>query len=224
MATYTYQYPHAALTTDCVVFGFDGERLRLLLIERGEAPFKGMWALPGGFLRMDETVEECARRELREETGVAHCHLEELKSFSAVRRDPRERVVTIAHIALVPHQDVVAGTDAAHARWYALDELPELAFDHADIIAMAVRRLCELIHFRPVAFELLANQFSMRELQTLYEIILDTKFDRRNFAKKMHHLGLLRPTDGDEHVGPRRFSFDQDNWNALKEQTGRTEF
>ncbi len=140
---YTYKYPRPAVTTDCVIFGIDaaGNR-RLLLVQRGGEPFKGMWALPGGFVNMDETLEECARRELKEETGLASAtRFEELKSFSAIDRDPRGRTITVAFMAEVPLAEVKGGDDAADARWFALDQVPPLAFDHDEVLQVALQRL-----------------------------------------------------------------------------------
>lgn len=142
---YTYKYPRPAVTADCVIFGItdDGER-RLLLVQRGRDPFAGMWAFPGGFLEENETLEQCARRELKEETGLdSPVRFEELKSFSAVDRDPRGRTITVAFLAEVPLAQVKGGDDAADARWFHLDEVPPLAFDHADILAVALKRLGE---------------------------------------------------------------------------------
>lgn len=140
---YSYKYPRPAVTTDCVIFGLDkdGSR-RVLLVQRGGEPFKGMWAFPGGFLNMDETLEECARRELKEETGFeTPIRFEELKSFSAIDRDPRGRTITVAFLAEVPMAEVKGGDDAADARWFALDEVPPLAFDHDEVLQVALQRL-----------------------------------------------------------------------------------
>lgn len=142
---YTYKYPRPAVTADCVIFGItdDGERC-LLLVQRGRDPFAGMWAFPGGFLEENETLEQCARRELMEETGLdTPVRFEELKSFSAVDRDPRGRTITVAFLAEVPLSQVKGGDDAAEARWFTLDEIPPLAFDHAEILALALKRLDE---------------------------------------------------------------------------------
>ena len=140
---YTYNYPRPAVTADCVIVGEDGQgSRRLLLVRRGNEPFKGCWALPGGFMEMDETLEECARRELKEESGLeTTARFEELKSFSTVDRDPRGRTITVAFLAVVAVSEVKGSDDAAEARWFALDELPELAFDHEEIVQTALERL-----------------------------------------------------------------------------------
>lgn len=191
---YRYDYPHPAVTTDCVVFGFDGKDLHILLIERGIEPYKGMWALPGGFLRMDESADECARRELQEEANLCDIYLEQFYTFTKVNRDPRERVLTIAYFALVRKNDykVTGGDDATDARWFRLDELPPLAFDHSDIISCAQLCLRERLSIKPIAFRLLDEKFKMSELQRIYEVINNDKYDRRNFQKKMISSGFLK--------------------------------
>ena len=192
---YTYDYPHPAVATDCVVFGFDGHELKILLIERGIEPFKGVWALPGGFLRMDETAEQCALRELREETGLNLNYLKQLGTFSDVDRDPRERVISIAFYALAKKSEVQGGDDAKQAKWFVLNELPQLAFDHNYILHKAMEKIREDIHFEPIGFGLLDKEFTMSELQRLYEAILGVQFDRRNFHKKMLQTGILEEVD-----------------------------
>lgn len=194
---YTYDYPHPAVATDCVVFGFDGRELKVLLIERGIEPYKGCWALPGGFLRMDETAEQCAQRELREETGLNLNYLKQFKTFTAVSRDPRERVISIAFYALAKKSEVQGGDDAKSAQWFTLNDLPELAFDHYHIFRNAIEQLRMDIHFEPIGFGLLDKEFTMSELQRLYEAILGVQFDRRNFHKKMLQTGILDEVDED---------------------------
>ena len=149
---YTYKYPHPAVTTDCIVFGFDGTKLNLLLINRGIEPYKGSWALPGGFMKIDETAEQGALRELQEETGVKDIYIEQLQAFTAVDRDPRERVMTIAFMAFVRQEkyEVIAGDDAAKAQWFPVNSLPQLAFDHNAVI---VRILDDLLGQRNVVLE-----------------------------------------------------------------------
>ena len=225
---FCYRYPHPAVTTDCVIFGFDGERLQVLLIERGIEPYKGRWAFPGGFLKMDETAEEGALRELKEETGLENAYIQQLHTFSDPNRDPRERVITIAYYALVRIQEVKGGDDAAAARWFPLDEIPPLAFDHDYILRMATQRLREQIHFQPIGFELLPEKFTIKELQSLYEAILGINFDRRNFSKKMLHLEILTELDETVWPTPKReaklYKFNSEKYEELKRKGFRIEF
>ena len=195
---YTYKYPRPAVTTDCVVFGFDGHDLKILLIERGLDPYKGCWAFPGGFLNMDETAEQGAMRELKEETGLDLHYLKQVGAFSEVDRDPRDRVITIAFYALAKKADVQGGDDAAKAQWFAINEMPRLAFDHDCIFRKAMQKLRIDIHFEPIGFGLLDEKFTMPELQRLYEAILGIQFDRRNFYKKMLQTGILDKAKDDE--------------------------
>jgi 8-oxo-dGTP diphosphatase len=225
---YCYRYPHPAVTADCVIFGFDGLNIKVLLVQRGGEPYKGWWALPGGFMRMDETIEECARRELREETGLKVNNVEQFHVFSKVDRDERERVITVAHYALVRLADVEGGDDAAKAQWFAESEMPSLAFDHDRILRMALRKLKERICFEPVGFELLPEVFTMTELQNLYEAILGVKFDRRNFYNKMLKLGILaeaepRP-EGASRRTPSKYRFNAVKYAELKERGFKLEF
>lgn len=194
---YCYKYPHPAITADCVIFGFDGQTLNVLLVERGVEPYKGMWALPGGFMRMDETIDDCAARELHEETNLSEVYLEQFKVFSSVNRDPRERVVTVAFIALVRPSDyhVIAGDDASKALWFNESLLPPLAFDHEAIIHAAREHLSELIRIKPIAFNLLEDTFTATELQRVYETINRTTYDRRNFLRKAMHSGAIEEAD-----------------------------
>jgi len=195
---YTYDYPRPAVTTDCVVFGFDGHDLKVLLIERGIEPFKGTWAFPGGFLNMDETAEQGALRELKEETGLDLQYIKQVGAFSDVNRDPRTRVITIAFYALAKKSFVEGGDDAAKAQWFALNEVPRLAFDHDYILRKTLQKLREDIHFEPIGFGLLDEQFTIPELQRLYEAILGVQFDRRNFYKKILQTGILDEVDSDD--------------------------
>lgn len=225
---YRYKYPHPAVATDCVIFGFDGVSIKVLLIQRGIEPYKGAWAFPGGFLRMDETAEESARRELEEETGLKDAPVEQFFTFSSVDRDPRERVITIAHYALVKMEEVRGGDDAANARWFAIDEIPRLAFDHDRILRKAMAHLKERICFKPIGFELLPEIFTMSELQNLYEAILEVKFDRRNFYNKMLKLGILteaekRPANAPSRM-PAKYRFNAEKYAELKQKGFRLEF
>lgn len=190
--SYCYKYPHPAVTTDVVVFTIREERLQILLIRRGGDPYRGMWALPGGFLDIDEDLEACARRELEEETGLSGLYLEQLYTFGDPERDPRERVISVTYFALVPagRHRPRAASDAAEAAWFPVDGLPELAFDHAGIIALARRRLRAKLQYSTLAFQLMPERFTLGEVQRVYEILLDEPQDKRNFRKWL--LGLDR--------------------------------
>ena len=191
---YTYKYPHPAVTTDCVVFGFDGETLNLLLINRGIEPYKGCWALPGGFMKMDETAEEGALRELQEETGVKDIYIEQLQAFSTVDRDPRERVITIAFLAFVRQEkyEVIAGDDAAKAQWFPINELPELAFDHKEIITVALNKLRWKMTYEPLAFRLLNKTFTITQLQKCFLIRGQRNRKKRKlFKRKVLYLHYI---------------------------------
>lgn len=221
---HTYQYPRAALTVDCVVFGLDEGELKVLLIERALEPFKGKWALPGGFVRVDETLDDAARRELAEEAGLQNVFLEQLYSFGEVDRDPRERVVSVAYYALVKlaAHETKAATDAADARWFPVSNVPRLAFDHAGILAAALARLKGKVRYEPIGFELLPPKFTLSELQHLYEAILGVELDKRNFRKKVLGFALLVPLQETRMAGRHRpaqlFSFDADKYGKLKER------
>jgi 8-oxo-dGTP diphosphatase len=194
---YTYEYPRPALTVDIVIFSLRENQLQVLLIQRGEEPFAGMWALPGGFVRMEETLEAAAARELAEETGVTNTYLEQLYTYGDLQRDPRGRVVTVAHFALIPADRPVqleGGSDASLARWFPVGALPSLAFDHAVIAAYALRRLRYKLEYTAVGFELLPAEFSLSELQTTYEIVLGEKLDKRNFRRRILESATIEPT------------------------------
>lgn len=226
---YAYKYPRAAMTTDAVIFGFDGQELQLLLVQRGIEPYKGRWAFPGGFMRMDETIEECAVRELQEETGLLSPYMQQLGIFSDVNRDPRGRVVTTAFYALVKMADVVGQDDAMDARWFPLSAVPTLAFDHDRILRVALQRLREDLHFRPLGFELLPEKFSIPQLQRLYEAILEMHFDRRNFQKKILATGILNDLGEKDETARHRastlYSFNKEQYDKMKRDgTLRLEF
>lgn len=225
---YKYDYPRPAVTTDCVIFGYNGKNLQVLLVERGIEPFKGEWAFPGGHMRETETALACAKRELREETGLKPSWLEQFHTFTSVNRDPRGRYVTIAHLGLVKVSEVQGGDDAAKAQWFNLDQIPTLAFDHDRILREATRVLKQKIHFEPIGFELLPEVFTMPQLQNLYESILGVQFDRRNFSNKMLHLGILEDT-GDRPEGsssrvPVKYRFNKEKYDEMKSKGFRLEF
>jgi len=221
---HTYQYPRAALTVDCVVFGFEESDLQVLLIRRAIPPFKDRWALPGGFVRVEETLDDAARRELVEETGLKDVFLEQLYTFGAVDRDPRERVVSVAYYALVRPGDhtTAASTDAAEARWFPIQDIPALAFDHATILTAALKRLRGKLTYQPIGFELLPPKFTLTQLQRLYEAVLGGEIDKRNFRKKVLSFDLLIPLKEQHRDGPHRpaqlFRFDPVKYERLKKK------
>lgn len=218
-------YPTPSMTVDCVVFGVTfesgGPALRVLLIERGEPPFEGAMALPGGFVRISETVDEAARRELREETGLDEVFLEQLYTFGALDRDPRGRVVSVAYYALVNLVDhrVQSGTDARAARWVAVEEARGLAFDHDRIVEIARARLRGKVRYEPIGFEMLPERFTLSQLQALYEAVLGQPLDKRNFRKRFLSMGLLAQAGeerGVPHRAARLFRFDQRRYEGLR--------
>lgn len=191
---YTYKYPKPAVTVDCVIFGYEKNSLQLLLIKRGLEPYRGTWALPGGFVKMDETLDEAAKRELTEETGLQQVYMEQMFTFGAVHRDPRDRVISIAYLALVNLSDtaqVKGDTDAEEAAWYEVNELPKLAFDHQEIVKLALERLRGKITYQPIVFELLPKKFVFSDLENIYATILQSDINRRNFRTKMMATGLV---------------------------------
>ncbi len=218
--SFTYEYPRPALTVDCVVFGFDGAGLQVLLIRRGLEPFRGSWALPGGFVDMEENLDEAARRELMEETHLKNVFLEQLFTFGKPGRDPRGRVVSVAYYALVrPDKHPATGdSDAAEAAWHPVEKLPPLAFDHADILSTALDRLRGKIRYQPIGFELLPKHFTLTQLQELYEAILGRRVDKRNFRKKLLAFDFLVPTDeftAGAHRPARLHRFDRRRYESL---------
>jgi 8-oxo-dGTP diphosphatase len=177
------------VTVDIVIFTIRDSRLKVLLIKRGIVPFKDCMAIPGGFVLEDESLDTAALRELKEETGVEDVFLEQLYSFGDPKRDPRGRVVTVAYYALIPAgHPIKAGSDAASAAWYDADDLPKLAFDHRRIVDYAIERLRNKLEYTTAGFKMLPEQFTLSELQSVYEAILGKKLDKRNFRKKLFCL------------------------------------
>jgi len=183
-----------SVTVDVVVFTILDRRLNLLLIKRLAKPFRGRYALPGGFILEDESTDDAAIRELREETGVRDVYLEQLYTFGAPKRDPRGRVITVAYCALIPpEQELKSSTDASDAAWFAVDDLPSLAFDHAEIVECARTRLRNKLAYTNVGFELLPARFTLTELQSVHEAILGWPLDKRNFRRQILHSETLQP-------------------------------
>lgn len=224
--SFTYEFERPGLTVDGVIFGLDldEEILKVVLVERDVEPFEGMWAIPGGFVRSGESLEQAALREVREETGITDVFLEQLYTFGQPNRDPRGWIVSIAYYALVaPDQHhLLATTDARRAEWFPVHKLPKLPFDHDEILRVALQRLRGKLTYAPIGFELLPDKFSIRQLQTLYEIVLGQKLDNRNFRKKIFSLDVLKELNeiqtGVAHRAARLYKFDERKYKQLTKQ------
>ena len=203
---FNYEYPHPAVTVDIIIFSIRDEELKLLLIRRALEPFKGEWALPGGFIHMDEDLETAARRELEEETGVKNVFLEQLYTYGKPNRDPRERIITVAYFALIPSDKIriQAATDAEAVGWFGINELPVLAFDHVEIVDSAHKRLVGKLDYSTIAFQFMNEQFTLSELQKVYEIILQDEIDKRNFRKWALALDQIEETGEKYRKGTHR--------------------
>ncbi len=190
---YSYHYPHPAVTTDVVLFTIQDERLEVLLIRRGSEPFKGRWALPGGFVDIDEDLLACAKRELEEETGVTGIYLEQLYTFGTPDRDPRERVISVTYYALVPRERLTirAASDAEAVTWFPFQQLPPLAFDHEQIVAMARERLAGKLEYSTIALQFMPERFTLTQLQSVYEVVLGQRLDKRNFRRRILALNCI---------------------------------
>lgn len=234
------EFWHPSVATDAVVFGFNVETssLDILLVQRGVEPFKGEWALPGGFLQQGESAEQCVHRELKEETHIENLYLEQIGAFSEPDRDKghEDQVISISYLALVRSKDyeVIGGDDALRAVWFPVNDHPKLVFDHEEILEKALSTLRQRIHFAPIGFQLLDEVFTMPQLQSIYIAILDpdgndSKLrDRRNFLKKMLNLGYIKDTGekvtGNPHRSPKKYSFDKEAYDKAKKVGMRLEF
>lgn len=212
------------LSVDAVVFGYEEGIISVLLIKRKYEPYKGKWAIPGGFVRNDESLESAVERELREETGIKINYLEQLYTFGKPPRDPRGRVVSVAYFGLVrPNAfEISASTDAEQVQWFNINELPELSFDHKDILFTAIQRLQGKITYEPIGFELLGKKFPFSDLEKLYTTLLGRDIDRRNFRKKIIGLNVLDELDEKISKGSGRpanlFQFNQKRYFQLKKE------
>ncbi len=211
----------SAFTVDNVIFGFDEGDLKVLLIKRGEEPYEGMWALPGYFVYPDEDLDQAAKRVLEELTGLRNVYLDQVKTFGTVDRHPFGRVITVAYFSLIKISDfaVQPASIALQARWHSVNEVGSLAFDHNDILEASIYRLRRTVRTRPVGFELLPPKFTLTELQHLYEAILETQLDKRNFRKKILAMDLLidlgEMQEGVAHRPARLFRFDPKRYDEL---------
>jgi ADP-ribose pyrophosphatase YjhB (NUDIX family) len=212
------------LSVDCVIFGFDEAELKLLLIKRTIEPCKGMWALPGGFIRYDEDIDTASYRVLEERTSVKGFYMDQLGAFGDVDRFPGQRVITVVYYALIKpgKYKLNPGPDASDARWFNVKDLPELPFDHEPIILKALSRLRHQIKRKPIGFNLLPDKFPLRLLQELYEAIYDIRFDKPNFRRKIMKMNLLVPLQekqtGVAHRSARLYKFDKKRYDILTEK------
>jgi 8-oxo-dGTP diphosphatase len=192
------------VTVDVVIFALRDDDLQVLLVRRKNPPFEDKWAIPGGFVRHEESLEDAASRELFEETGVRDVHIEQLYTFGTIDRDPRGRMVTVAYVALVPAPLALqAGTDASEAQWKSMYALPEMAFDHQEIVTYALKRLRYKLEYTAVGFRMLPKTFTLSQLQRAYETILGEKLDKRNFRRRILQAGVIEET-GDMLTGDGR--------------------
>lgn len=191
MLRYSGQH-RVLLAADCIIFGFDGKDIKLLLIQRGFKPALGKWSLMGGFIRPEESADQAANRILRQLTGLEGVYMEQLHTFSTPGRDPVERTVSVTYFALIDinkYQQQLS--DEYHAEWFLLNDIPELIFDHRQMVETARRRIRYKAALHPLLFELLPEKFTIPQLVHLYEGIYDTTFDKRNFSRKLLSTGLL---------------------------------
>ena len=189
-------YESPSVTTDIVLLSIIDNELGVLLIKRKYPPFRDHWALPGGFVDIDEDIESCALRELKEEAGITNCYLEQLYTFGSVNRDPRKRIISVAYYALIDYKKVkaVAGSDAEKVQWFKMSELPKLAFDHGEVIDKAIERIRNKIYYTNVGFELVPDSFTIPELRRAFESVLGEKINPTNFRTKILKLKILKPT------------------------------
>ncbi|WP_044397929.1 NUDIX domain-containing protein [Lacinutrix sp. Hel_I_90] len=212
------------LSVDAVVFGYESETISVLLIKRKYEPFKGKWAIPGGFVLDNESLEEAVERELKEETGIKINYLEQLYTFGNPKRDPRSRVVSVAYFGLIKPSafKILAATDAEEVAWFKINELPALSFDHDEILKLAITRLQGKITYEPIGFELLDNKFPFSDLEKLYTTLLGREIDRRNFRKKLLSLNILDELNEKVSKGSGRpanlFKFNNKRYFKLKKE------
>ena len=200
-----HKFEKPSVTVDIVIFTIKNNDLKILLVKRNLEHFKDKWALPGGFVRIHESLEDAAKRELEEETGVKNVYLEQLYSFGEPKRDPRGRVITIAYMALVNSDDIKlkATTDVSDAQWFSTKKIPQIAFDHKQILDYSLKRLKWKFEYTPVAFSLLPKKFTISQIQKIYEIVFNKKIDKRNFAKKIVSLNILKEEGINKNVSHR---------------------
>lgn len=213
------------IAVDAIVFGYEGNKLNVLLVKQKFGVMKDQWALVGGFVKDDETLHAAVNRELKEEAGIQVSYLEQLYTFGDdIKRDPRFRVISVAYFALVNSTSLflTADSDAEEAQWFPIKELPPLAYDHKDILQVAHKRLQSKLRYQPIGFDLLPIEFLFSDLENLYYTILEKEIDRRNFRKKILSFGIIEETDN---FSPRKsgrpaklFRFNKEEYNKLSEE------
>lgn len=211
------------LSVDCVIFGFENNSLEILLIKRARKPSVGKWALPGGFIKKEELVDDAANRILQETTGIKNIYMEEVAIFDKVDRYPKWRVFTLGYFALISPEKyfISTGVDTKEVKWFKIDELPKLPFDHEEILNTSLEKLRTRVRYRPIGFELLPKKFTLPQLQKLYEVVLGKKLDKRNFRKKISGMNLLINTNEIDIKNKRKaalYMFDKKNYNRLKRE------
>ena len=217
------KYYTLAVSVDCVVFGFDEEGLKILLIERGEEPFEGYWALPGNLVSPDEDLISSVNRVNKELTGIENLYFEQVEAFGSVDRHPDGRVITVAYYTLVKISDYKLNPSsfANEAKWFNLSKVSKLAFDHKEILASCFEKLKKSVRIKPIGFELLPKQFTLSELQNLYEAILEVELDKRNFRKKILQMDFLKDTNtlqqNVSHRPAKLYEFDEIKYKSLIE-------
>ncbi|CEJ68968.1 NUDIX hydrolase [Chryseobacterium oranimense] len=201
------QYPKHLVAVDCIIFGFDGENLKILLVKRNFEPQMGEWSLMGGFIGSDETSDEAANRVLHTLTGLENIYLEQLKCYTEINREPTARIMSISYYALINIEKDIQINEQYSAEWVELQKAPDLIFDHNKMVKDAVARLRRRASTGPIGFELLPEKFTMKDLQNLYEAIFDEKFDKRNFTSKINSMDILVNTNKKDMTSSRKGSF-----------------
>ncbi|SHG41485.1 ADP-ribose pyrophosphatase YjhB, NUDIX family [Chryseobacterium oranimense] len=201
------QYPKHLVAVDCIIFGFDGENLKILLVKRNFEPQMGEWSLMGGFISSDETSDEAANRVLHTLTGLENIYLEQLKCYTEINREPTARIMSISYYALINIEKDIQINEQYSAEWVELQKAPDLIFDHNKMVKDAVARLRRRASTGPIGFELLPEKFTMKDLQNLYEAIFDEKFDKRNFTSKINSMDILVNTNKKDMTSSRKGSF-----------------
>ncbi|MGI9649725.1 NUDIX hydrolase [Chryseobacterium sp. RLHN22] len=210
-------FPRHLVAVDCIIFGFDGENLKILLVQRNFEPKMGEWSLMGGFIGDKETSDEAAQRVLNTLTGLENIYLEQLNSYTQIDREPTARIMSISYYALINIEKNIQINEKYSAKWFDLQDFPSLIFDHNEMVKDAVLRLRRRASTRPIGFELLPEKFTMKDLQTLYEAIFNEQYDKRNFISKINALDILVKTEGKDMSSSKKgsflYTFDEEKYN-----------